>query len=72
MTELSEEADQQLAKFVHQWGLLAVLRALADITGNWSRDYDPSPATERYHHAEKTLLELADYLDRGSSAESIS
>jgi hypothetical protein len=68
MTEMPDEFKRQLAVLVRDWGMLGVLRALADFCGHWSREYDPSPATHRYAQAEAMLKDLADFLDRGSSA----
>jgi hypothetical protein len=68
MTDMPHEDKQQLATLVRDYGMLGVLRTLAEICGNWSREYDPSPATHRYAQAEAMLKDLADFLDRGSSA----
>jgi len=64
MAEMSADAKRELANLVQDWGMLGVLRALADFCGHWSRHYDKSRATESYAHAEISLRALADYLDK--------
>jgi len=67
MSDMPDEYRQQLATLVRDWGMLGVLRGLADICGHWSRYFDQSPATRSYAHAEKALVALAEWLEGKSN-----
>jgi len=62
-TEMPEEYKQQLAVLVRDWGMLGVLRGLADINEHWSIYFDASAATRSYGVAATSLRALADYLE---------
>jgi len=63
MTPMPDEPKKQLAILVRDYGYLAVLHALADFAGHWSRIYDRSKVTDGYASAEVLLRALADYLE---------
>jgi hypothetical protein len=71
MTEMPEEARRELFELVKAWGMIGVLRALADLCGYWSKSYDPSPATEGYRRAEDNINALASDLFRMSEPQKL-
>jgi len=66
---MPEHDRQALYALVKNWGLLRVLRALADLCTHWSTYYDPSPATKNYAITAIELRSVADRLDAADNLQ---